>query len=63
MSDQLRAELEAAGRDIAAAEAGRAKALERVAIAVKAAEGEVPIREMARLTGVSHVTLYKMLEK
>lgn len=60
MTDERRAELVAAGEEFAAAEAARAAALDRVVAAARAAHGSVSVREMARLTRVSHVTLYKM---
>ena len=63
MSDELRAALTAAGKELAKADAARDRALEKVAAALKAADGEVPVREMSRLAGVSHVTAYRLLER
>jgi DNA-binding IclR family transcriptional regulator len=39
----------------------RQTALARVAAALGAGQGEVPVREMARLAGVSPVTAYRLL--
>lgn len=60
VTDEQRAELEAAGKEFARTERARAAALERVVAAALAARGTVSVREMARLAGVSHVTLYKL---
>lgn len=63
MSDPLRDAVSAAGEELAAADAARAKALEHLTAALQAAEGEVGVRELARLSGVTRVTVYRLLEK
>lgn len=65
MSDALRRELEAAGAELAAADAQREQALARISAALKANEVDraVPLREAARLARVSRVTAYRLLER
>ncbi len=63
MSDALRSELEAAGAELAVADEAREKALARIAAALKSNETDraVPLREAARVAGVSRVTAYRLL--
>lgn len=56
-----RAQLEAAGRELAYADQHRRDALDEVASAVKNAAGEIKSVEMARILGVSHLTVLRLL--
>jgi hypothetical protein len=63
-TDDLRAELEAIGARLAAADEARASAmtdLRRVARAAHAGD-LVPIKHIAELAGVTRPTIYKLLE-
>lgn len=59
--DELLARLAAAGEELAAAEAARSTALRKVADALGAGDGVVPIKQMAELAGISRVTAYRLL--
>lgn len=64
MTSDAQAELEAAGKQLAEADAARAAAMERITAAVQAAHAcEVPIAHIANATGLSRVTIYRLLEK
>lgn len=55
-------ELQAAGVQLAAADAARAVAIERITAAVRRAHAEgVPITEIMREAGISRPTIYRML--
>lgn len=60
---EARLELAAAGRALAEADQARAAALQRIAAAMKAGVGELNVKEMAELAGVSRVTAYRLLER
>ena len=62
-SDELRAELEAVGRRLAAADTERSAAMAELKCLVRLAKGDqVPIQQIAQLGGVSRVTVYRILE-
>lgn len=56
------AALRKAGDELAAIDEARAAVLERIAAECRASEGWVPIQRMAKLTGISRPTIYKMLD-
>ena len=59
----VREQLEAAGRRLRAAEDARAAAMaEIVDLARRAQAADVPIRQIALLSGVTRPTVYRMLE-
>ncbi len=60
--DEPRAELEAAGRRLAAADEERAAAMAEVTRLARLAKGELPIRQIAIVTGVTRQTVYTMLD-
>lgn len=60
--EQLRAELEAAGAELAKADEARTAAVARLRAAVRAADQLVPKKHMAELAGVARMTVYAMLE-
>lgn len=56
------AALRAAGAELAAIDEARAALLERIAATCRESQGWVPIQRMAKLTGISRPTIYKMLD-
>lgn len=58
-----RTELEAAGRRLAEANQGRDAAIAQLGDAVRAARDEFSPTELARIAGVTRVTVYRMLEE
>lgn len=60
-ADQLREQLDAAGRELQAADQARDAALAKVAALARQAHGLVPIAQIAELGRVSRPTVYKML--
>lgn len=59
----LLAKLKAAGKRLAAANAARDAAMADVAKTVKAAHGQVPVKTIAEIVGVTRPTVYALLEK
>lgn len=59
---RYRAALRAAGAELAAINEARAAVLGRIAATCRESDGWVPIQQMARLTGISRPTIYKMLD-
>lgn len=57
----VRDDLASVGAELAAADAARAVAIDRAGQAARRAEGEgVPVAEVARLLGLSRVTVYRL---
>lgn len=61
MNDELRDAVAAAGEELAAADEARATAVEHLTAALRAAEGQLSVSELAELAGVTRVTVYRML--
>ena len=61
MVDDVRERLRTAGQRLAEADSVRAAAMDDIAAAMKAGHGDLPIKEMAELAGVSRVTAHRLL--
>lgn len=62
-ADEVRQQLRAAGKRLAKADAARHAALEQIGAAMREGQGELNIKEMSELAGVSRVTAYRLLEQ
>ena len=61
--DEIREQLREAGARLATADTERKRALEDIATAMRHGHGELEIKEMSELAGVSRVTAYRLIGK
>lgn len=61
--DEVRSRLKAAGARLQEADAARQAALEDIGAALRDGRGQVDVKEMAKLAGVTRVTAYRLLDK